>query len=480
MLLVLLVCQGHSQTKKAVKDELANLSADEDLKNASISFYAIDLNNNHIIAGVNPNTSLVPASTNKLVTTASALEILGANTRFSTQILYTGKIDTLNRVLYGDIIIKGGGDPCLGSFRYKKYYEGFINKWASSIKNLKVDSIAGRVIADASIFTQQMIPSTWIWGDLGNYYGAGPSGLSIYENMCRVEFVSGKKKGDTTYVSCINPYIPEFNIENRVISMEVKRDESYFYGAPYDPNRLVKGSIPLNKKEFEVKSSIPDPALLAAFELDMELRSIGVKIANTYTTQRQLGITSKDKELHLITKTYSPKLSSIVKQTNTHSVNLYAEHLLNQIGIKKYRSGDPESGTLAITEFWKSKGIDVDGFYMNDGSGLSRFNVLTSRQLVLILRYMNNSDNYSTFFKSLPIAGKTGTIRSIGRKTEAENNLRAKSGYMTRVRSYAGYVTSKSKRNIAFAMIVNNYNCTPYQMKKKMEKIMIKLAEIND
>lgn len=470
-----------SQTIQSVRDELVSLSADKDLKNASIGFYAIDLTTNKIIAGLSPNTSLVPASTNKLVTTASALEILGQQTRFSTQILYTGKLDTLKRVLYGDIIIKGGGDPCLGSYRYEKYYEGFINNWASKIKALKIDSITGRVIADASYFTHQMIPSTWIWGDLGNYYGSGPNGLSIYENMCRVEFHSGKKQGDTTYVSCVNPYIPELNIDNKVVSMDIKKDESYFYGAPYDPYRMVKGGIPINKKEFEVKSSIPDPALLTAFELDMELRGMGIKIGNVYTTKRRLGVGQlPTKKMQLITKTYSPKVSSIVKQTNTYSVNLYAEHLLNQIGVKSYKSGDPESGTTAITEFWRKKGIDVDGFYMNDGSGLSRFNVLTARQLVLILRYMKNSDNYPAFYRSLPIAGKTGTIKSIGRKTVAENNLRAKSGYMTRVRSYAGYVTTQSKRKIAFAMIVNNYNCSPYEMKKKMEKVMVKLAEIND
>ena len=470
---------GFSQTIQDVKNEVAKLAADNDLKNASISFFAIDLTSNQVIAGLSPDMSLVPASTTKLITTASALEILGENTRFSTQILHTGTVDTLCRVLNGDIIIKGGGDPCLGADRYSRHYGDFIKKWALKIKALGIDSINGRVIGDASCFTYQITPSTWVWGDLGNYYGASPSGLSIYENMCRVEFESGKKNGDSTFISCVIPFIPDFSIDNQVKSIDTKKDESYFYGGPFQVNRMVKGGIPLNRKGFDVKSSIPDPAMLAAFELDMEMRMMGLKLKDVYTTRRILE-PQINKETHLITKTYSPKLSEIVNQTNTYSINLYAEHLVNQIGLKIYKSGDPESGTTAITNFWKGKGIEVEGLYLNDGSGLSRFNAITAKHLVSILKYMKTSDNYQGFYSSLPVAGRSGTIRSIGKNTFAENNLRAKSGYMTRARSYAGYVTTKSKRDIAFALIVNNYNCTPYKMKQKMESLMIKLSIIND
>lgn len=197
------ILYGFSQTVQDVRNEAVKFAADNDLKNASISFYAIDLTTNQVIAGLSPDMSLVPASTTKLITTASALEILGENTRFSTQILYTGTIDTLCKVLNGNIIIKGGGDPCLGADRYSRHYGDFIKNWALKIKALGIDSINGRVIGDASCFTYQTTPSTWIWGDLGNYYGASPSGLSIYDNMCKVEFESGRKNGDSTFITCV-------------------------------------------------------------------------------------------------------------------------------------------------------------------------------------------------------------------------------------------------------------------------------------
>ena len=151
---------------------------------------------------------------------------------------------------------------------------------------------------------------------------------------------------------------------------------------------------------------------------------------------------------------------------------------MNQIGLFKYRSGDTGSGTKAATLFWKENGLDVTGMYVNDGSGLSRFNAITAKQLVAILKHMNESKNQELYLSSLPVAGKSGTLRNVGKGSIISDMLKAKSGYMTRVRSYAGYVTTKNKRNIAFALIVNNFNCSPFQMKKKMEQIMIKLVKI--
>lgn len=482
IILSLLAVQSVSgQTIAALKDQIQKFATDNDLKNASISWYALDLDSNKIISGINSNNSLVPASTMKLVTTATALELLGAGKRFSTTIKYSGEIDK-NCVLNGNIYIIGGGDPCLGSDRFVSQYGDFINKWATEIIELGIDSINGRVIADATYFSEQMIPATWIWGDLGNYYGAGPSGLSIYENKCEVEFESFDR-GDSTNVTCVYPYVPNLEFDNYVKSMSTNDDESYIFGAPYQEDRIIKGGIPTNEKNFMVRGSIPDPAYLAAFELDMELRNIGVKMANTATTIRKMKDNNElieKEQRHIVTTTRSPSVMSIINLTNMYSVNLYAEHLLNQIGVFKYGSGDNGSGTQAVTNFWKEKGLDTDGFYVSDGSGLSRFNGVSAQHLVGILQHMYQSKNYKLFLSSLPVAGKSGTLLNVGKGTAATGRVQAKSGTMTRVKSYAGYVTTKNKKNIAFAIIVNNHNCSAYEMKKKMEKIMIKLAEIND
>jgi D-alanyl-D-alanine carboxypeptidase/D-alanyl-D-alanine-endopeptidase (penicillin-binding protein 4) len=473
-------CFLEAQTIEQLKQELTIFLKDADLKNASIGFYAEDLTNNQVLGEINPDQSLVPASITKLITTATSLELFDANHRFTTSLYYNGSIDLKNKILHGNIVIKGGGDPALGSHRYEKVYGNFMNKWANEIKALGIDSINGKVIADASYFNEQMIPSTWIWGDLGNYYGAGPSGLSIHENMCMVEFVSGKNKGDSTVISCVKPFVPDLEIENLVKSGDTHKDESNFYGGPYQYNKMVKGNIPLNKKDFVVKSSIPDPAFLASYELTTELKNIGIKTADSNSTSRLEKDNSSYVSEHLISSIQSPQITELIQQVNYHSINLYAEHLLNHIGVKKMNSGDVESGTAAELEFWKSKGIDVSGMYLNDGSGLSRFNGFTSKQLVKILSYMKQSKNYESFYQSLPIAGKSGTVRSVGIGSTLEGNARIKSGYMTRVRSYAGYLKTKSNRTVGFVIMVNNFNCSAQVMKNKMEKLMVKLAEIND
>lgn len=476
-----MVLSSNAQTVKDLRLAIKNMVADKDLKNASVSFYAMDLDSNKIISGISSSRTLVPASIMKVVTTATALEMMGPAKRFSTFLKYSGEIDS-NCTLNGNIYIVGGGDPCLGSPRFSRHYGDFINKWATEILNLGIDSINGRVIADASVFTEQMIPSTWIWGDIGNHYGAGPCGLSIYDNQCKLTLKSGKK-GDSTLITCVKPYIPNLTFENGVKSMITKKDESYIFGAPYQEHRAIRGGIPLNKEDFEVRGSIPDPAYLAAFELDMELRKIGVRPSNTSTTLRKIkankGSFVKEKK-HIIYTIRSPRLSSIIELTNMYSVNLYAEHLMSQIGLFKYKHGDTGSGTVAVEQFWKSKGMNVEGLHVNDGSGLSRFNAVSSRQMVDLLQLMYSSKNYKIFLNTMPVAGKSGTLRNVGKGSAAVGRVHAKSGTMTRVKSYAGYVTTKNKRHIAFSIIVNNYNCSTVQMKRKMEKVMIKLAEISD
>ncbi len=470
-----------TQTIHDLKNEIHQWKYDKDLINASISFFAYDLDAKQIIASYDENRVLVPASTMKLVTTSTILELLGKNKRFKTTIQYTGKIDS-NGVLNGNIYIKGGGDPSLGSKRFAHYYGDFMHQWANAIVNAGIKTVKGKILGDATIFNKETTPATWIWGDLGNYYGASACGLSIYENTYVVTLSSGKKVGDSTFIKNITPDIPNFKLNNSVKSRLTHKDNSTILGAPYQNNRVITGNIPLNKTSFRVKGSIPDPAFLTAYELDLALKSLGVKITKSPSTVRiqQNNKIFKQQKRTNIMSTYSPKLISLIQKTNTYSINLYAEHFINMIGLQELKSGDTKSGAKAIINFLKLKGIDVGGLAIYDGSGLSRFNAISAKQLVMVLNNMYKGNDFELFKNTLPVAGKTGTLKNIGKGTAAQGNVFAKSGYMTRVRSYAGYVKTKNKKNIAFALIVNNYNCTASQMKRKMEKIIIKLAEISN
>lgn len=449
------------------------------LENASLSFHVMDVDSDSTVAEYQSKKSLVPASTMKLVTTSAALVTLGSYKQFKTKIEHDGVIDT-NGVLHGNIIIKGGGDPTLGSKYFLEKEESpsdFMNTWVKEIQNFGIKEITGRVIGDASHFSYEMIPSTWLWGDMGNYYGAGPCGLSIYDNYSTLTFRSGSTAGDSTFIDCITPFSPDQRIENRVISSNQNKDNAYVYSSPYSNQRLIKGSIPKDREEFDVKASMMDPAFQTAYDMEYFLLKAGISVGENASTKRRLELKNQliSNERTTIYVHSSPSIGQIAYYTNHVSINLFAEHLLNEMGVAIFNDGSNYSGGMAVQNFWNSR-IDSKGMYVSDGSGMSRMNAISARHLTSILDYMASSKNYSSFYSSLPIAGKSGTMSRIGRNTYAAGRLRAKSGTMTRVKSYAGYVTSKSGKNLAFAIIVNNYNCYTSTITKKLEQIMVEIA----
>ncbi|MFN8255428.1 MAG: D-alanyl-D-alanine carboxypeptidase/D-alanyl-D-alanine-endopeptidase [Bacteroidales bacterium] len=456
---------------------------DKSFKNASIGFVAKDIKTGATIASLNPDLSLMPASTLKVVTTATALEILGRNYRFSTSLEYSGKIDTVKNVLNGNLYIKGGGDPTLGSMHFdkEKKYE-FLNTWTNAIIKAGIDSVNGSVIADVSRYGNEIACPKWLWEEVGNYYGAGAIGLSAFDNLYEIHFSSPSKPDSLTKVIYTLPEIKGLEIHNEVKSSNINEDRAYVYGSPYQYLHEIRGTIPKNRNDFTIKGAMPDPPLFLANYFVEKLQIRNIKINGKATTSRLLGLVNnyKTEERKTLFSTYSPELEEIIYQTNKKSINLFAEHLLIEIGYAVNKVGNYDSGLSAVINFWQQKGMDTDGFYIYDGSGLSRSDAVTANQMVFILTFMKKkSRNFEAFYNSLPIAGKSGTITSIGKNTAADGNLRAKSGSIDRVRAYSGYVTTKSGRELAFSINISNYNCSDSECRNKLEELMVALAEFN-
>ena len=468
-----------SQTIPPLKQEIEKLKKDKDLINGAWSLHVININKDSVIADYNSNLSLIPASTLKTVTTAAALSILGSAFKFETKLEYDGKLDTISHILKGNLYIKGGGDPSLESEYFKDKQDSLntTDKWARIIKKLGINQIDGAIIGDASIFEDNITPEQWIWGDMGNYFGAGACGLTYMDNKYSVLFNSGAN-GTKASISKIIPAIDDLQLINNVTA-NGSNDNAIIYGAPYSFNRFVDGTIPGNKINFEVYGSIPDPALFCAQSLEQSLIKIGIKTTAKASTIKIL----KEKKIYTnpskksIYIHYSPTLDKIVYWTNLKSINLFAEHLLKYICFAKIGFGTESDGTEIITNFWKTKNVNINGFYMNDGCGLARANVITTKTEAQILKEMVKDKNFDAFYNSLPIAGKTGSLASMCNGTCAENNLRAKSGYITRVRSYTGYVKNKKGELLCFSVIANNFSCSPTEIKNKLEKILVAIAE---
>lgn len=463
--------------------EFEKFKNDSDLFNASISFYFLDDSVDSVIAELNPDLALVPASTMKIFTTAAALEILGGGKSFSTRVQYDGTI--MGGVLKGNIYIKGGGDPTLGSQYYGDSYGSFFNTWADNIIALGIDSIDGYIIGDATYFDEEYVPSTWSWGEIGEYYCNAACALTVFDNQYDLSFYSGRKSRTQATKSTISPYIPDFYYENKALVNGSEKLSTYILCAPYSKEMVIKGSTPSGSSTYKITGAIPDPPELVAYNLHEKLADKGVKISKGYTTLRNLEIENDSiynsiigNSRTLITTKYSPSVSSLVSLTNLRSINIFAETLISHIGIQYGNVGSSETGAKAVVKFWKAKGIDTRGLNIFDGSGVSRYNSVSSRQLVNVIKYMKDSSNYAeTFYNSLPVSGETGTLTGLCDSTVAHGKIHAKSGTMSRVRSYAGYVETNSGRNLIFAIIVNNYNCSNTEMKTKIEDFMVKLVE---
>lgn len=444
-----------------------------ELRGGMWSFYLAPVNEDSAIVAINQNTGLTPASVMKVVTTGTALALLGPGYRFTTLLQHDGSKN--GNVLEGNIIIRGNGDPTLGSESYGSSIEKVVSNWANAIQNAGIDSVAGCVIGDAEAFERDLTPGGWAWEDVQSDYGAGPCGLSIHENQFDITLNASGGHVNMRY----SPQIPGMKLYNQcVANPSVGKSYAYVTGGPYAFERCVQGEV---SGSLEAKGSIPDPALLCAQLLKKNLQERGIGIRDSATTMRHVKLNGfkLNGERKLIASTSSASLSDLVHHTNQYSQNFYAETILRAIGHKEKGYGSTFGGVSAVYTFWKNHGVDLQGMFMVDGSGLSRHNSLTTFQLVSMLKVLaKDSAVFPSFYRSLPVAGESGTIRKLAGGTAAQGNLRAKSGTMSRVRAYAGYVDTKSGQRLAFAMVGNNTQWDATQIRDKFERLFILMAEL--
>ena len=468
-----------SQTNTKLLEEIEKLKADDAMKHAIWSICVMPVKRDTILYEYNSTISLIPASTMKVATTGAALSILGKDFMFETMLQYDGTFDSISGTINGNIYITGGGDPTLESEYFKKKDDTttIVERWAKVLKSKGIKKITGTVIGDASAFDYNMTPNEWVWGDMGNYYGSGACGLSYHDNKYTIFFNSGIA-GSKTTITRMKPEIKELQLFNSVISKGTE-DDAYIYGAPYEYYRTVQGTIPPNKKNYEVDGAIPDPAFFCAEQFKKALKEVGINVSEKSTTVREMmeNKTFAKSNKHTLYINFSPTLDSIIHLTNLKSINLFAESILKYLSYKKSDFGIESEGTAIVIDFWKNKGVDISGFFMNDGCGLARSNVITTKTQTDILRVMAKDKNFNIFYNSLPVAGKSGSLGGLCTGTLSENNLHAKSGYMNRARGYAGYVKNKKGEMLCFSLLANNYDCTPTEMKRKLEKLLIALSE---
>lgn len=476
LLLTLSICTISAQN--TVQNAIDQFVQFPPFGNASISVQVQDISNRQVIGSYNPNLSLPPASTVKLFSTATALEVLTPNYQPKTRIYTNGLV--VDSVLRGDLIIRGGGDPSLGSrfFCEEGKEDEFIDRLLENIRNKGISSFTGVLIIDGSSFSYNGVPDGWSWGDMGNYYGAGPSGICLYDNMLRYYF-STKSLGQVSQLTRTYPVVPELQFYNQVTAGNGSGDNSYIYGGPYSYERFGTGSLPSNRKEFMVKGSLPDPEWQLGQEILLKAQTKGWNWKNQVQIGRK--ILARNEKLPnyegctLIDEISGSSIQELVFQTNQKSINFFAEQLLCLVALQKGKIASTENGLDELEKYWRDK-LNLSGLYLKDGSGLSRSNAVSSSHYCALLQAMTTSKNYAVFRNSLPIAGQSGTIAGMCRGQAADGRVVAKSGTMNKIKSYAGYVKTKSGKELCFAVVINNFTCSTSTAVDQIEKLFNAMA----
>lgn len=413
---------------------------------ANITLLVQDLHSGEIIDSYRPKNVAPPASVMKLLPTATALETLGADYRFSTYIEYSGTIEA--GVLHGDLYVRGTGDPTLGS--QKVGDRNLLNRWVRAVREAGIRTIDGRVIADLSYFDADAINPGWIWEDIGNYYAPGVYALSYMDNTMNVILRSGPI-GSIAEVQYTVPEVPGVQFDNHIRCTSITHDGAFVHGAAYNYTRYLTGSVPSNKGSFGVQGDLPNPGLLLVQHFTQKLEENGVKVTAEPTYQSEADAVSRT----LLYTWQSPPLAEIIMETNVHSNNMYAECLFRTFGSRYSLPCTIHNSADFEKDYWLRRGVDIRSARIVDGCGLAPQDALSAETLVQLLTYMYRSKNSDAFYASLPVSGQTGTLKMLLKDTELDGKVHAKSGTIAATKNFAGYIELPNGRTWVFAVMVS-------------------------
>jgi len=462
ILITLFCCVGSFCVAQNMDAKLSmaikNIEADDQLKHATISFYVVDSKSGKVVFDKNAQIGLAPASCQKVVTSVSAFEMLGKEYHYITDLAIDGQLK--NEKLTGNIYLIGYGDPTLGSWRWTSTNEkNVLNNLIAAVQQKGIKEIDGNVFGYDRKWESNNTPRGWIWEDIGNYYGAGASSLNWRENQYDVILKAGEKVGDKATIEKIVPLLENVGLYSEVTTARKgSGDNAYIFLAPYGMSGFVRGTIPAGENSFKISGAMPNAAeqLTLTFVNELKAKNIkGILFAGSYN-----GIEVDKKDIPINPTTIftitSPPLDSINYWFLKKSINLYGEAFVKTIAYEKTKFGSTDSGIAIIKDFWSQNGIEKSALNIIDGSGLSPANRVTTNALVTVMQYARQQKWFASFYYDLPEI----------------NSIKMKDGYINGVRSYTGYIKSKSGAEYTFSFIVNNFDGNPGTVREKMWKVL--------
>ncbi len=404
-----------------------------------------------------------PASNMKLFTTALALATLGPDFTFTTSVETTGTVSSEGR-LSGDLVLIGSGDPNLSNrkFPFVKEVERdgppekVLAEFADAIVARGVKQVDGDVIADDGLYSFERYPSGWEIDDMVWSYGAAVSALSVNDNTVTLTLTPGEQQGEAVSFT-LEPWTLEIEVENDVITGAANgKPELALSRAPGARRVIVRGTLAAHSAPRPLVLAIEEPAEHAANLLKHLLEIRGVQIsgkarARHWPEPRPAAGTR-------LAEHTSPPLTEAIQVVNKMSQNLHAEMLFRFAARASGGAMTLEDALKFAAEFYESAGIEKNDLALQDGSGLSRRDLVTPRTVVTLLQYAAKQTRWADTYKaSLPVAGEDGTLADRMKKTPAAGRIRAKTGTLDHVAAISGYATTLAGERLVFSMFGNNF-----------------------
>ena len=451
----------------------AILGTDE-MSNALWGVSVADAQTGEVLLEQNADLSMVPASITKLFTTAAALDILGPSFRYRTNLYTSSTIQ--NGVLMGDIIVRGAGDPTIGLEPEDRGPMAPFRDWLDSLRTHGIERIEGNIVGDDSAFDDTAWGSDWAWDDLVYGYAAETSGLSYHGNAVQVT-LTARTVGQPALIS-LRPkgsgYLEILNFSNATASDTRLHDE--YRRMPGTNQVEIFADLPVGSSR-SVSLSVPNPALFFVRTMHDLLEAAGMPVDGGILDIDSMPTNpSYDSDsLRIVASWDSPTLSSMVREINKESNNLWAEAVLRTLSIDTPKSTN--DGLEQSKHFYATAGIDTARLQLVDGSGLSRKNLVTPRMVTTLLHHMTHHPDLAvrrTFEESLAIGGVDGSLSH--RFTNTVVDVRAKTGTLGNVSGLAGIIATANGRRLHFALICNNYTIPTRQVRRAQDAVVTLLA----
>lgn len=480
LLIVVLVAapvQAEDSTLVQASNDYASLEyqinkvlADERLKGAISAVSVRDAASGKIVFNRLGDVRLKIASNMKLLTGAAALEVLGPDYTFKTELLTDGKVK--GNTLRGNLYLKGKGDPTLSSEDFQELAKG--------LKKLGVNKIKGNLAADDTWYDDVRLSEDMISNDESYYYGASISALTASPNK---DYDAGSvmievyptKSGKHAKVTS-TPETDAVNIINNTTTVQKAGARDITITRGHGTNTvLVEGTIPEGAKRKREWIAVLEPSAYALDLFRSALKREGIRIKENDGVYKAV----PENASVLFTKK-SPPLSHIFVPYMKLSNNVIAEMLVKEMGRVVHGEGSWEKGLEVVRSYLQMTGVNADTLCLRDGSGISHVSNVPANELTKLLVEARKEAWYPVFLQSLPVAGASkrlvgGTLRKRLKETAAAGNVKAKTGTITGATSLAGYVTTKEGQELAFAIVLNNF--TGKDVKDIEDRIAVILAE---